>query len=1083
MAKIIKSHLGNFLVILILGAVFITGFLFLKNLSVEAQEQIKIFPTSFTGDWQNPEAVFSQDLSENATFEEFNTKNSAYPLEILEILPEETVTSPEEGMTLPTEEMPVEEEIIEEETPAEEIPEEEIPTEENPLEEGGEEFIEEPIEEPAEQEQQGEEPEPTSFWNKVGNFFKGIVWAQEENQEENQEPLSEPEVEEEQLPQEELPEELAEELPEESSEEPIIEEPIIEEPLIEEPVIEVEIPPIEKILELSNFSISEDFQERIIQNAQLRLSLAGKGEVGDKLIIDYFYQNIWQNLAEFNLEQEISNNLNGGYFLYALPIFENWEELDNLKIKFTYVGETDSQSLVYLDAIWLEVEYEEKESIVEEEIIKEEEGVGVVEEEEEYTLEMTSDKDDFELNEEPVFKFRYQKKRSFVEAIGAGILNLFRDEYKDINIKATVLGLNISPNVRYQESGEFLVELEKPRQFRPGKYRLKIEIEDNGQTFAQEQEFTWGVLAINTNKSIYLPNEQAYLQMAALQDDGHTICDANLSLTITASNGEIANPSVQRSGECGPDNVTDKPDYFTYYQTGETGIYQMKLTNFDNGYKISDSFEVRESVPFGIERIGPTRIYPPAVYEMRMIIKANEDFQGEIIETTPLGFRIENIEYRLNNNSLNSNSYILNSSEAQEIHWEVDFKKDDFIELKYTFDAPNISPYLYLLGPLKIGDFQEIRQWQIASDADYDVTDDFEAGWGNWTDIDGDCHWTRHVGELGSGNTGADYDHTYDDADHYKISVECSSSVCQGTDLEAVTERNIDGSSYTLSLEIWYHMYGSGMGAMHVDIYDGTWHNDLWSISGAQHSSETEAFSSHTVDLSSYDSATKVRIRYDGVSSYAGDIALDDLRVYGDLKIVYTLTQNDWRWYENADNVQPGTAKANENTAITGVNPAEVLRTRMNLTVTDGDMAADSKAFKLQYGQGTDCTAIGTWNDVGAIDSGTIWRGYNNSTPADGATIGVSDYLLSASDVAESYEEENNSVNNPRAINATQDGEWDWVVQENGATTNTTYCFRMVESDDTALDGYNTDGYPKLTTGGPYVKQLHYRWRNDDGGE
>jgi len=36
------------------------------------------------------------------------------------------------------------------------------------------------------------------------------------------------------------------------------------------------------------------------------------------------------------LENEISNNLNGGYFLYALPVFESWEDLNNLKIRFTY---------------------------------------------------------------------------------------------------------------------------------------------------------------------------------------------------------------------------------------------------------------------------------------------------------------------------------------------------------------------------------------------------------------------------------------------------------------------------------------------------------------------------------------------------------------------------------------------------------------------------------------------------------------------------------------------------------------------------------------------------------------------------
>jgi len=39
--------------------------------------------------------------------------------------------------------------------------------------------------------------------------------------------------------------------------------------------------------------------------------------------------------------------------------------------------------------------------------------------------------------------------------------------------------------------------------------------------------------------------------------------------------------------------------------------------------------------------------------------------------------------------------------------------------LSYNFKAPEISPYIYLLGPLKIDNFKEIRQWQIASDAPF----------------------------------------------------------------------------------------------------------------------------------------------------------------------------------------------------------------------------------------------------------------------------------------------------------------------------------------------------------------------------
>ncbi|MFA4941982.1 MAG: hypothetical protein WC582_05360, partial [Patescibacteria group bacterium] len=71
----------------------------------------------------------------------------------------------------------------------------------------------------------------------------------------------------------------------------------------------VENPPqiIEKVLELSNFSISENFREKKIENVQLRMSLAGKGMPGDKLQVDYYFNNAWQKLNEFDLKDEISN--------------------------------------------------------------------------------------------------------------------------------------------------------------------------------------------------------------------------------------------------------------------------------------------------------------------------------------------------------------------------------------------------------------------------------------------------------------------------------------------------------------------------------------------------------------------------------------------------------------------------------------------------------------------------------------------------------------------------------------------------------------------------------------------------------
>ncbi|MHA1482679.1 MAG: hypothetical protein ACTSQA_04480, partial [Candidatus Heimdallarchaeaceae archaeon] len=276
---------------------------------------------------------------------------------------------------------------------------------------------------------------------------------------------------------------------------------------------------------------------------------------------------------------------------------------------------------------------------------------------------------------------------------------------------------NIGYDISYQDKGEFSIEFKKPSQFQPGLYKFKLKLEDGsgGILDVEEfyQEFRWGVLAINVNKSIYLPSEQAYIQMAVLTDSGSTICDANLELRI--KNQELGietvlstqDGTIQYSNKCGPDNVTDVPDYFAYYQIGETSTYQMKLINLDNDYEIEDSFEVRNYVPFDIERIGPTRIYPPADYEMKIKIRVNEDFNGQVIESVPGSFEVKS-QFPI------SNFQFINT---KQLIWDVNWGAGEKHELSYQFDAPDISPYLYLLGPLEIENFQEIRQWQIAADA------------------------------------------------------------------------------------------------------------------------------------------------------------------------------------------------------------------------------------------------------------------------------------------------------------------------------------------------------------------------------
>jgi len=40
-------------------------------------------------------------------------------------------------------------------------------------------------------------------------------------------------------------------------------------------------------------------------------------------------------------------------------------------------------------------------------------------------------------------------------------------------------------------------------------------------------------------------------------------------------------------------------------------------------------------------------------------------------------------------------------TDAKQIIWQVDWKEGEIYEISYQFDTPDISPYLYLLGPLE----------------------------------------------------------------------------------------------------------------------------------------------------------------------------------------------------------------------------------------------------------------------------------------------------------------------------------------------------------------------------------------------
>jgi hypothetical protein len=267
----------------------------------------------------------------------------------------------------------------------------------------------------------------------------------------------------------------------------------------------------------------------------------------------------------------------------------------------------------------------------------------------------------------------------------------------------------------------------------PGKYTLRVELTNDGKSHTVTQDFQWGVLAINFNQSTYKVNEKAIIGMAVLDDNGHTLCDSNLTLEITDPQAKSTvlstdEKSIIVSDTCIDKNVTNKPDYAATYEPKHDGKYTVKLTaETKNGKReIVEQFNVQPNADFVVQRNDTAmRIYPPSNYTVKTKIIPQKDVDGIVRESVPASFKLNNVTPKA--------TIVQKDSNTQIIEWPVLLKHGNALDLTYTYKAPDVSPAFYVLGPLEIsqralfveGDgavgqeslYTEPRAWQIASDA------------------------------------------------------------------------------------------------------------------------------------------------------------------------------------------------------------------------------------------------------------------------------------------------------------------------------------------------------------------------------
>ncbi len=159
----------------------------------------------------------------------------------------------------------------------------------------------------------------------------------------------------------------------------------------------------------------------------------------------------------------------------------------------------------------------------------------------------------------------------------------------------------------------------------------------------------------------------------------------------------------------------------------------------------------------------------------------------------------------------------------------------------------------------------------------------WEDGTGLWTQsANDDFDWTRNSGGTPSSSTGPLSAH---DGTQYMYT-ESSSPRVNGD--EAHLEATFDfGSVQTPQFSFYYHMFGVSIAALHVDVYDGSWHNSVWSAIGPQQTAQSDPYEQAIIDLSAYGGQSNIVVRFRGIvgsgagSTYYSDIAIDLIEVEG----------------------------------------------------------------------------------------------------------------------------------------------------------------------------------------------------------
>ncbi|KAF5438145.1 protein of unknown function (DUF2341), partial [Candidatus Methanophagaceae archaeon] len=270
---------------------------------------------------------------------------------------------------------------------------------------------------------------------------------------------------------------------------------------------------------------------------------------------------------------------------------------------------------------------------------------------------------------------------------------------------------DLAPEIAKTGEGKFAIELPKARAFRAGIYKLSVRLVKDEHVYVLESEFPWGLVSVNTRKSIYKPGETAELVIVVLDKAGHSVKNADIYLTVNNPNNEettysTADGTITASSESGIYNL----DYHTEIEGNHTVFVTALIDNVEVSF--NTYFRVQPAYEFELVRTAQSKIDPTKQdrFVVRIDVESLTDAESVTVkEFVPAEFEVYSTDA----------ATVMQEGDTKTITWNKDLI-DKKTSVCYSYAVPPVWPYLYALGPAEISHgtetFLEARPWYIAVD-------------------------------------------------------------------------------------------------------------------------------------------------------------------------------------------------------------------------------------------------------------------------------------------------------------------------------------------------------------------------------